>query len=225
MAYPNDLLGKAIQVMFTRKAVPHPNPELVLGQHAHDLTVTVYNYTPGRPGVGGAPPIPPKFTTTGLPPWQISFLEYVPGEVTTVRLQRPVLTGPMSGCYLFRYTVGGPRIAHVGTHDLGPDSPLSVQAKNNWRAYVTQKNATDVLGVSPADFYSPGERGAKQVGRMGGVPEIYGLFEPGGTSYALLMAPMGTDTSPTIRKLYLVQGIKQMNLLQWSAISALRTFR
>lgn len=225
MAYPNDLLGKAIQVMFTRKAVPAANPNLVLSQHAHDLAVTVYDYTPARPGVGGAPPIPPKFTTMNLLPWQISFLEYVPGEVTTVRLQRPVLTGPMSGCYLFRYTVGASRIAHVGTHDLGPASPLSVQAKDNWRAYVTQRNATNLLGVSPADLFSPTERASNQVGRMGGVPEIYGLFEPGGNSYALLMAPMGVDTSPTLRNLYLVQGIRPMRLLQWSAISALRTFR
>ena len=223
MAYPDDLIGKVIQLIVPKNPLTAPNPNLTLTGHGVDLSVPVFSYTPGRPGVNGAPSIPPKFTDTNVP-WNINFLEYIPGEVTTVKLMRPVLTGPMSGCYLFRYTVGGSRIAHVGTHDLGPDAPLSIRAKSNWKAYLAQSGATSVVGASPADFYDTSELGPAQVGRMGGVPQVYGLFEPSGNSYAVMLAPMGSDITSRL-KMMLFVAMKRMYLQPWPAISALRTFR
>jgi hypothetical protein len=223
MAYPADLVGKAIQMRIPKNPLTAVNPNLILTGHAPDLTVGVFSYTPGRPGAGGAPPVPPRFVNLNAP-WNISFLEYHPGEVTTVRLQRPVLTGPMSGCYLFSYVVGGPRIAHVGTHDLGPDAPFSVRAKTNWKAYIAQQGATSIVGATPADFYSPGERATSQIGKMGGVPQVYGLFEVGGNSYAVLLAPIGSDVT-VMPNMWKFVALKQMTLQPWSSIAALRTFR
>lgn len=223
MPYPQALVGNVIQLQYPKNPLTAPNPDLILTGRASDLTVPVFSYFPARPGAGGAPPVPARFQDLNAP-WNITFLEYIPGEVTTARLQRPVLTGPMSGCYLFRYVVGGPRISHVGTHDLGPDAPLSIRAKNNWRAYITQRNATTIEGATPADYYSEGERRTQQIGKMGGVPQVYGLFDPDRTSYALLLAPIGTDITPRTRMMK-VCALKQMHLQPWSAISAMRTFR
>ncbi len=223
VAYPQDLVGKAVQLSVPRTPFVGPNPNPILTGHAPDLSVAVFDYVASRPGIGGAPTVPPRFTNRNAR-WDISFLEYLPGEVTTVRLQRPVLTGPMSGCYLFRYVVGGPRIAHVGTHDLGADAPLSLRAKANWRAYIAQSNALQVMGATPADFYSAHERANAQVGKLGGVPQVYGLFDPGGESYAVLLAPVGSDLT-TQKDLMIFIAIKTMHLQPWSAIAALRTFR
>lgn len=224
MPYPADLLGKAIKLEFTRKTIARTPGSPVLGQWSHDLSVPVFNFIPGRPGAGGAPPIPGRLVNTNTP-WNITFLEYVPGDTTTTRLSRPVLTGPMSGCYLFKYVSGGPRISHVGTDDGGPNSTGSLNAKNNWKTYVTQQNATGVVGATPADFYSPGERVGAQVGKMGGIPQVYGFFNTDGTSHAMLLAPIGTDSITGAQKLFLVKAIKTMHLQPWSAIQALRTFR
>ena len=85
MAYPADLLGKAIQLTFTRKPIVRVPGSLLLGQHSSDIVVPVYDYKPGRLGVGAAPAVPPKFTNTNTSP-TIRKL-YVVQAVKTMHLQ------------------------------------------------------------------------------------------------------------------------------------------
>ena len=230
MAYPEDLVGKAIQFEAPMGGAPR-NMSLTL-ERAVDVSVPVYNFTPGRPGVGGAPPIPAKFINTNTP-WNICALEYISGEVTTAPLRRPVFTGPMSGCFLFSYhavvsgrgSPTGPTIAHVGTDAAGSDSEKSLRAKNNWKTYLEQSGSTSVKGFSPLDLFTNTELYSGRVGPNGSVPLIFGLFDPNGSSYAVALASVPQSMAPTMRNMRVVSAVKRANLMTWSAIAALRTFR
>lgn len=150
MPYPADLVGKVVDINFETDLRPS---ELKGIKPLHGLSaqmdVPVFDYHPPRAGVGGAPPIPQRFADTGAP-WNIEFLWWYPGENTTCRLQRPVLTGPMSGCYLFRYVSGGPRIVHIGTCEVAQES---LRTKQNWKIYVNhtlgQAGSLTVFGNTP----------------------------------------------------------------------------
>jgi len=195
VAYPEDLVGKYIR--FNRTGTPLSEREkqsldYILTGHSASLSVPVFTYYPGRrgaPGGPGAPPVPPRPDRfLSMPPWNICFLDYHPGMVTAVQLsQCPVLTGPMSGCFLFRYKEqdGSTWFAHVGT---GESTEVSLQAKRKWKLYA-RSLGTDTCGQSPLHFFDdPTLESAAKL--AGGAPQIYGLFEaaPKGKFYAVLLA-------------------------------------
>jgi hypothetical protein len=225
MAYPEDLVGKAIRFESPRGATPR-GMTLTM-ERATDVSVPVFTYTAPRPGVGGAPPIPAKFTNLNAP-WNICVLEYISGQVTTAPLTKPVFTGPMSGCYLFSYNAlisgrgspVGPTVSHVGTDDEGPFCDKSMQAKNNWKSYLEQSKSSNVKGFSPRDVFTIGELVAGKVGPTGPIPLIFGLFDPNGKTYGVTLASI-----PGQNNMRMVSAVKAVNLLTWSAIAGMRTFR
>jgi hypothetical protein len=228
MAYPESLVGTFIELDYTKTSPPNEGLNGVLTGPSSNLSVHVHRYTASRMVSAGAPAVPRRFA--GQPPWDITFLQYVPGEVTTAKLTSPVLTGPMSGCYLFRYVVSGETwIAHVGTYDL-PTSQLSIKAKACWKDYAGSPRPSGIMGQSPLRFYSPFEVGAAKIGKLGGVPEIYGLFEPKGKFYSILLAPVGRDVEEipearSLRKLMKFCALKETYLESWEVIMKKDTFK
>jgi hypothetical protein len=214
MAYPQDLEGKYIDYRVDPGgAVPG-----LAGTIKDDATtgarVAVY-----RSKISG-PPQPDQFENMNRP-WNFTFLKYSPGVVTTAGLQTAIMTGPMSGCYLFTYTKDGQqKLAHVGTDT--PGSERTVGAKKAWRELVTKLNG-EAMGVSPSDCFTLAECQAAMF--PGGYPpQIMGSFET--RPYAILLAPVPAGMAPpTMRSLLKVAKIKPMTLQPWSTIKNSANFR
>jgi putative component of membrane protein insertase Oxa1/YidC/SpoIIIJ protein YidD len=77
------------------------------------------------------------------------YLPWVTGKVSFVRRSHasmPVLTGPMSGCWLVYCRINGHHaFAHIGT-DMGPTSTNSLAAKDAWnRALALRRGGAPVV--------------------------------------------------------------------------------
>jgi hypothetical protein len=165
-------------------------------------------------------------------PWTFTFLKYVPGAVTIAPLPGPVMTGPMSGCLLCKYTHNGRQhLAHIGTGDT-PQSPETIAVKTAWRAFIgslpglnsaTGANAFSVVGIDPASYFSAKEIEAQMLGgKFGKVPQIVGYFN-GGSAYAMLLAPLPPAENSLNRWMLRVVGIQPFDtLLPWSALAGMR---
>ncbi|MGH9411234.1 MAG: hypothetical protein ACRD1V_17495 [Vicinamibacterales bacterium] len=156
------------------------------------------------------------FTQTGIP-WSFTFLKYVPGAVTTTPLTTAVMTGPMSGCFLFRYTDHNQScIAHVGTaHD--PQDPSTIAVKNAWKKFTA--SVSGVAGAAPF----PGTVGGGDVNKAmgkGGIPQVVGYFAAG-SAYAMILTPVG---NPAIGPTMKVAEVKEMTLLPWANVANLKQF-
>ncbi len=214
MPYPQDLLGKYVDYRIDPGGSRTAGMALVNGVLPGQTTnamVNVYN--------GDA------VNTPGLNPvWNFAFLKYIAGAVTTASLAGAVLTGPMSGCYLCKYTQNGqPGLAHVGTAN-SPDSADSVAAKTAWLAFVGLPGVSAVTGGSPFDYFTTSEYQAAMLS-PGLIPSVCGYFA-GGSAYAMLFAPLPvTMNGLGGRRLLKVAGVKAMTLQPWSTIAAMRTFR
>ncbi len=91
------------------------------------------------------------------------FLEYGQGAITHCRMDQPVLTGPLSGCWCFTYLRGPQkRVAHVGTL-VSPNSPESMFVKSSWKARIAAHQAdpgrrfTQVKGNNAAQIMGDAE--------------------------------------------------------------------
>ena len=78
-----------------------------------------------------------------------TLLYFIPGLTTHCGIRgQTVLTGYMSGCYLFRFRYNGVlRAAHVGTHDNLKD--WSDKAKDAWKALARHPGVSDIYGFDP----------------------------------------------------------------------------
>jgi hypothetical protein len=104
-------------------------------------------------------------------------LYYVPGLTTYCGIHgTPILTGYMSGCYLFRYRDNNAmQAAHVGTHDTNKEA--NDHAKDAWKNLVAQTHITDVFGYDPVrDVPQALIDEATKIG----VPNIFGMWEGNG---------------------------------------------
>jgi hypothetical protein len=233
VAYPEDLVGKYIKLNRTGTALSaqeKSSDDYVLTGHSANMTVPVFNYrtgNPGNPGGRGALPVPPRPAQfVGMAAWNISFLDYFPGKVTAVQLsQYPVLTGPMSGCYLFRYQdQGSTWCSHVGT---GETEEVTTQGKRNWKLYAQSQMATDIWGQSPYRFFDDTALGAAADIAEGRRPHIFGLFQPNQTGkegfYAVLLAPIksGAPQHGYVK----VCAVKGSYLQSWDVIEKTATFK
>jgi hypothetical protein len=232
VAYPEDLVGKYIRWNRTGTALSteeKKSDEYVLTGHSANLPVPVFNYfagSPGKPGARGAPSVPPRPANfINLTPWNISFLDYFPGKVTAVQSQFPVLTGPMSGCYLFRYQdQSSTWYAHVGTAET---EEVSVQAKTKWKIFAeTSRMATNIWGQSPLRFFD--DQTLASAGLLaGGPPHIFGLFQPGQDGnkgfYAVLVARIksGAPEHGYVK----VCAVKESYLQRWDVIKKTDAFK
>ncbi len=175
------------------------------------------------PGGGGAPAPVSSVVDTRLN-WNYTFLKYVPGAVTIAPITTPVLTGPMTGCYLCKYTKNGiPTLAHIGTYNT-TGSDESIAAKTAWVNFVTALGANGVSGASPADNYTFAEIQAASLGNSAGV--IAGYFLPSGEAYSVLLMPAPVNKAPLnfSTAMFQVAGVKLMTMQPWTSIAPLRTF-
>jgi hypothetical protein len=161
----------------------------------------------------------PGYVNTNVP-WTFRFLWYLPGKVTEAPLVDPVLTGPMTGCYLFTYSKGGMQVCHVGTENT-PTSQNTKNAKAEWSLFLMGAGATQVKGASPAALFTMPELAGACAGIVpAGPPVVCGYFAADGTAYAMAMVPIaqpigGAGGSSTLIKILTV---KPMPLSPWATI-------
>jgi hypothetical protein len=220
MPYPADLVGKYINYRVDPGRNNADGLALVNGVLPGQTTpAAVSVYTGGAPNGLGVIPMAAHF-----PNWNLTFLKYVAGAVTTASLAAgSVLTGPMSGCYLCKYTqVGAQALAHVGTANA-PDSVESVAAKTAWVTFAGRADVSAVSGATPFDYFTTNEYMAAIV-VTGHVPLVAGYFD-GGFSYSMLLAPVPPTKNSLGVALLKVAALKTMTMQPWATIAAMRTFR
>ena len=235
MAYPQDLVGK-----FVTYRINEVNSDRVGGAMrtygvtrdvAERAMIPVYRSQAGAPSPAG-PLGPGAGFVDPRQPWTFQFLGYLPGHVTDCPLTDPVMTGPMSGCYLFRFTQGGQtRIGHVGTN-LTPTDPKSLEAKANWGKFLMEGGASNVMGANPIATITTNDvvRGTLAASGMGleigGAASVCGYFA-GATAYAMLFVPIKQVHAGAggMSRLLYVADCKPMPLRPWSAIQNDPAFR
>jgi len=151
------------------------------------------------------------------PAWTFTYLRYVSGGVTIVRLPGPILTGPMSGCLLCKYMHNGQEsVAHIGTGST-PQSQETIDAKNDWKAFIATLptgNALSVVGFDPLDYFTDDEIAAQQLGgKLGRVPQVMGYFGSG-SAYAMLLAPLPANQNTLDRNMLKVAGVVRVETLR-----------
>jgi hypothetical protein len=87
--------------------------------------------------------------------WSFAFLQYVAGAVTVASLVRKsVLTGPISGCFLFKYNDGGhQKVAHVGTAN-DSESDETKRANGSWVNALAQRQVREASHTGLASALS-----------------------------------------------------------------------
>jgi hypothetical protein len=158
--------------------------------------------------------------------WPFTFLKYVPGAVTIAPLSGPILTGPMSGCLLCKYTHGGQQsVAHIGTAET-PQDLRTIAVKDTWKAFVnsaTGANAFSVTGFNPFKCFDRDEIAAQMFDKESGfgrVPVVLGYFD-NGSAYAMLLAPLPPKWNTRNSWLWRVVGIEpQETLKPWSELAS-----
>ena len=210
MAMPQDLVGRYVEYkIHMGGAVGGATTDhgQVMTTQTIPAVVNVYNAGLVRTG----------------PPWTFTYLKYVPGAVTVATLGGAVMTGPLSGCYIFRYTQNGQKVAHVGTAN-SPTDAGTIAAKTAWRALVATPNVNNVTGSSPANCIS--FRDASNARIKAGRPQdaanpiIVGYYT-GAASYAMLVTPVPQFNLPVAfkgRHLLRVGAVKQMIMEPWDTI-------
>lgn len=180
-------------------------------------------------------PKTPNVVDRVLAPWQFDFLVYAPGFVTTASLANPVLTGPMSGCCLCKYTEAGQQyIAHVGTEDI-PTSAGTIRTKQGWANYVEgiEYGVSNVSGDYPAAYFPDtyvnsieASLGGLVSSRLTQKLPTFGYFE-GGISYAMLFLPAndgttkdGTTNATIDVKLWRLCALVHMKMPTWLEIAS-----
>lgn len=139
-----------------------------------------------------------------------TLLYFVPGLITYCGIRGiPVMTGFMSGCYLFRYRSRGElRAAHIGTHDTNEE--WSNRAKSVWKSYVARNHITDVYGFDPLkDVSTKLLNAAVKIG----TPEVVGMWDGNGAARIGVMAnPRGKFSKKVL------VGVETARLRPWSSI-------
>ncbi len=139
-----------------------------------------------------------------------TLLYFIPGLTTFCGIRGiPVMTGFMSGCYLFRYRSRGQlRAAHVGTHDTKEE--WSNKAKSAWKSLVAKNHITDVYGFDPLkDVSMKLLMEAQKIG----TPEVVGIWDGNGAARIGVMANPPGKFSKKI-----LVGIERARLRPWSSI-------
>ena len=212
MPYPQDLVNKYLNFKIDKGGSANSAATLVNGVLPNKVTrhtVVVYDT---QPGSGPPPPIT-------NPPWIFSFLKYWEGAVTTGPLAGPMMTGPLSGCYVFKYNHAGSQMAHVGT---GATTQSSTKAKQAWLTFAGRGDVSNIVGGSAADYFSTGERGAGMI--EGRIPEVV-CYIAGAQVYSIMMVELPKSQNPSRFSLTKVLAVKSMTLQPWSSIKATRRFQ
>jgi hypothetical protein len=204
MAMPEDLVGRYIEYKIDMGGGGGTTDYgQVLTTEIDRASVVVYNTGLVRIGA----------------PWVFYYLKYVPGAVTVAPLQgRPVMTGPLSGCYIFRYTQNGSKLAHVGTAHTPTDAG-TLAAKTAWGGVMADRAVNNVTGSSPFHCFTTVDFGNAMI-KGGQAPIIVGYYTDA-ASYAMLLSKVPTANLPLAyngRALLRVSSVKQMTLQSWATI-------
>lgn len=206
MAMPYDLVGRYIE--YTVDMGGGKANGQVLTNKTSNAHVNVYNSGLVRTG----------------PPWTFTYLKYVLGAVTVCPLTGSVMTGPLSGCYIFRYTQNGPKLAHVGTAHT-PTDDSTVQAKTAWRGLIAT-NTTNITGSSPFKCLTKKDF-TDSMFKSSRVPVCVGYYA-GGQGYAMTLTAVPSTMLPTDKrglKLLRVGVVKRMTMQSWADIQNTPKFR
>lgn len=247
MTFPEDIDGKYFKFRVPESGqVPGHQVGLMHREHAPAFCSVRGEFVPRpRSGAigGGPPPVPPRPGARGTPPplpprpFQFTWLNYVRGGVTHAELGRGVLTGKMSGCYIFTYAfMGRVDVAHVGTVDW-ETSAGSAAAKRTWVDFCEHGAAspiegqaairpTQVKGASPSAYFSDEEKFA--VATVGaGMPFVLCYTGAGGRMYSLLCYEAKPDLGPVPGEpdWIKVHAVREMTLQPWDSLKQLRSFR
>jgi hypothetical protein len=157
--------------------------------------------------------------------WNFTWLKFVPGWVTIAPLTAPVLTGPMSGCYLFSYMDGAQQyVAHVGT-SAKPSSDESIAVKKAWRAFIGRPGVSNVTGADPFALFS-NEEILRPRGKLVPPSKVVGYFDGAGVGWAMTIgqvtAANGLNPLPGVSR---VEMVKPMPLAKWSTVALTEKFK
>jgi hypothetical protein len=162
MNQPTSLVGKFLKFHVKRGVPVKGEEDELLGlacveRYVAPVLTTLDPLNSGRAaGVNrqplGKPPLPrPAYPAPQ--PLQFSFLKWIPGRVSVATEVVALMTGPMSGCIIFKYSDGGvEKIAHVGTLD-SPEEPMSIIAKRSWLNIATKLKHEGISYVNPANAF------------------------------------------------------------------------
>ena len=217
MPYPEDLVGKYINVRLKTTTGNMDGSLLngVLPNQTEQFTVAVFSERP--PPKTHKPQRDLVWIVNTNQPLTYTWLTYAAGYVTTAPVAGPVMTGPMSGCLLCRYNLGGQKLAHIGTvHNS--QSPDTKKVKLAWLDFVDKQGISNsVTGISPLDCFSAMEVGGAMTSG-GGVPNIVGYFTST-QAYAMLLAPVRKDRIPLMDNPQKVAAVKRMDLKPWTILT------
>jgi hypothetical protein len=154
--------------------------------------------------------------------FDVDWLCYVKGQITDTRAARDTLTGPMSGCYLFRYTdtaSAETRINHVGTFSR-PDSDTSVAVKKLWRIHANSPAVSAVKGFNPfaavrSEMTAPLDFSAPE---FSGFRQCWALMTAAGQNYALVVRKVKRPLAEGTGILTLIEAVKSVALEDWDGI-------
>ena len=214
-ALPNQVDNVAGQIWTDPPPPVPPRPGAVPQMGAHRVPAPA-------PVMGGHRGVVDGFTRSAST-WPFFFLKYVPGRTTVAPLGHGVLTGPISGCYLFRYILAGVTyMSHVGTAD-DPADDRSVQAKADWLTLVGQPTISHVFGGTPIDYFStPEVAGAMLSGNPMDVSVC--AYYTATDAWAVMLSKVPGNRPLPPGGLSKICGVKKMTLQPWTALYALRKF-
>lgn len=150
------------------------------------------------------------------------WLWYMPGQITHSQSLRDVMTGPMSGCYLFRYIVTEQKVSmvnHVGT-DSRPEHRNTKAVKALWRAYNDTGTISAVKGFNPlagvrAEMTAPQE----DIGlTRTQFRKCWALMTAAGGNYAIVVQRYDCPTAEGTTTLTRIEAVTPMTLESWEAI-------
>jgi hypothetical protein len=130
-----------------------------------------------------------------------TWLAYVKGQTTDINnAPTDVLTGPMSGCLIARWTdmMGGIHVGHVGTVEVVDRNDFaSVTANRLVKDTFSNFMPVNTKGFYPAQFWSPKEQAQKMKKfKPVTIPRVFALVTAAGDFFSILMAYMvaGSNT-------------------------------
>ena len=144
------------------------------------------------------------------------WLVYKHGHTPRIRRNRDILTGPMSGCWIVRWTDnhGSKWVGHIGT--VESSVIVSAAAKTGFRNAIP--GFQKVRGYNPAGAWTPNEIAA-QMTKLAGVPthppqlQIISLVTANGRFYSIMMFRLGYGDEWVVGGIKRVPGTSQAQLL------------
>jgi hypothetical protein len=179
-------VGKSI-----RFALPMANPQPLIHpqdfatHNAVDLTVELTTTTIGPFTFSGGGSI--ANVSPGVNPdpakahRNFNWLMWFPGLVSYVPLNRDVLSGPFSGCWMVVFRLNGVQcVGHIGLD--APGTPVTQQAKVAWSRFANAFPGDLIGGFRPSDEWPNAALPPRQPGE--GAPDIFGLVTQTGEMYS-----------------------------------------